>query len=96
MSFPTHVYRRIYISLFNYLLLGLHVVTVTSIAGPSRFPQLTAEIAIVTCPPTSSPVHRQGSSIEQIGGHSISLSDLDKLLDCAVSSLPWLYRGLIL
>ena len=70
----------------NLLLLaqGLHVVTVTSIAGPSWSPQLIAEIATVTRPPTSSPVHWQGSSEEQIGGHT--MSDLDKL--SVISSQP--------
>ena len=64
---------------------GLHVVTVTSIAGPSWSPQLIAERVTVTHPPTSSPVHRQGSSEEQIGGHT--MSDLDKL--SAISSWPY-------
>ena len=71
----------------NLLLLtqGLHVVTVTSIAGPSWSPQLIAEIATVTRPPTFSPVHWQGSSEEQRAGQS--MSDLDKL--SAISSRPY-------
>ena len=54
------------------LLLDLHVVTVPSIAGPSWFPQLIAEIATVTHSPFSSPVRWQDSSAEHKGGHSMS------------------------